>query len=235
MDKIREVLRTEKKYSITRETAGQIEARLSYILSFDHNCRDGKPYLVRSLYFDSFSNEDYVQKESGLECRKKIRLRTYGGEGVIKLEWKQKQGSMQKKTSLLVSREEAELLIQGDYGFLRRRKEEMAWAFYTLMTERLYRPKCMVEYQRLAFVLPVNNTRITLDSNITAEEGNDSLFGREQRGYPVIGYGKEILEVKYHHFLLEHIRTALSPYQLVEAAEGKYSAARYFGLGGNKL
>lgn len=230
-----EVLRTEKKYPVTRETAGKIEARLSYLLPLDEYCKNSIPYLVRSLYFDSFTDQDYFQKDSGVECRKKIRLRTYGNGGVIKLEWKQKQGHTQKKISLPVSREEAELLQHGSYAFLRERNEETAWNFYTLMTERVYRPKCMVEYKRLAFVLPVNNTRITLDSHITAEEGSCSIFHGIQRGYPVIGYGNAILEVKYNHFLLDYIRTALSSYELFEETQGKYSVSRYFGLGGNKL
>ena len=97
MDKIREILRTEKKYPITRETAGQIEARLSYVLSLDHNCRDGKPYLVRSLYFDSFSNEDYVQKESGLECRKKNPASDLWGRGCDKTGMETKAGKYAEK------------------------------------------------------------------------------------------------------------------------------------------
>lgn len=233
MKELLEVLRTEKKYPVTREVAGQIESRLSYLLPLDQYCKDGRPYLVRSLYFDSLYDQDYFQKESGLECRKKIRLRTYGDGGVIKLEWKRKQGSMQKKTSILVSREETERLLCGDYHFLKSREEKVAWDFYIMMTEGVYRPKCLIEYQRLAFVSPVNDTRITIDSNLTADEGDFSLFGEWQRGYPVIGYGKGILEVKYNHFLLDYIRTALSPYQLYEAAEGKYSASRYFALKGS--
>lgn len=235
MKELLEVLRTEKKYPVTRKTAGQIEAGLSHLLATDQYCKNGSPYLVRSLYFDSLYNQDYFQKESGLECRKKIRLRTYGGGETIKLELKQKQGSMQKKISMPVSREEAERLIHGDHSFLRSREEKAAWKFYTIMTEGAYRPKCLIEYRRLAFVSPTNDTRITIDSSLTAEEGNFSLFEGRQRGYPVIGYGKGILEVKYNHFLLDYIRTALEPYQLCEAAEGKYSAARYFALGGSKL
>jgi hypothetical protein len=235
MEGLQEVCRTEKKYPVGRKTAGQIEARLSYLLPLDEHCKNGKPYLVRSLYFDSMYDQDYFQKESGLELRKKIRLRTYGADGAIKLEWKRKQGKMQKKTSLTVSKEEAECLIRGDYGFLKERREETALRLYGLMTEAVYRPKCMIEYQRLAFTVPVNDIRITLDSQITSQEGSFSLFNEHQGGYPVIGYGRAVLEVKYNHFLLDYIRTALYSYNLVEAAEGKYSASRYFGLGGSKL
>ena len=87
MSEFLDVLRTEKKYTVSPLTAGQITARLSYLLPLDGNCENAKPYIVKSLYFDSLYNRDYMEKGSGLEFRKKIRLRSYGDDGIVKLEW----------------------------------------------------------------------------------------------------------------------------------------------------
>ena len=45
-----------------------------------------------------------------------------------------------------------------------------------MMTEEVYRPKCIVKYSRLAFTVPTNDIRITLDSGVSAQEGQFNLF-----------------------------------------------------------
>ncbi len=100
------------------------------------------------------------------------------------------------------------------------------------MTEEVYRPKCIVKYSRLAFTVPTNDIRITLDSGVSAQEGQFNLFQDSVSYYPVTEPGRITLEVKYNHFLLDYIRTALSSFELTETASSKYTASRYFGLGG---
>ena len=227
-----DVLRTEKKYTVSPLTAGQIAARLSYLLPLDKNCENAKPYIVKSLYFDSIYNRDYREKDSGVEFRKKIRLRSYGDGGIIKLEWKRKQGDKQRKQSLLLSKQDAEKLIKGEYRCLLDYGGELPKQFYTMMSEEVYRPKCIVKYNRLAFTVPTNDIRITLDSGVSSQEGHFDLFRENIPYYPVTQPGWATLEVKYNHFLLDYIRTALSSYELTESASSKYTSSRYFGLGG---
>lgn len=227
------VLRTEKKYPVSPVVAGQIAARLSYVLKLDPNCREGKPYLIKSVYFDSLYDRDYYEKDSGLEMRKKIRLRTYGKDSPIKLEWKQKQGTKQRKLSLMIRRAHAEEILKGDYRCLLEYEGELPKQFYATMTEQVYLPRCMVQYQRLAYMLPTNDIRITLDSSISSQEGNMNLWDENLSVYPVSPVGKTVLEVKYNHFLLDYVKTALSGYELTETANSKYTAGRYYGLGGH--
>lgn len=233
MAELLSVLRTEKKYPVSPVVAGQIAARLSYMLKLDPNCLEGKPYLIKSVYFDSLDNRDFHEKDSGLEMRKKIRLRTYGNDSPIKLEWKQKQGAKQKKLSLLIGREDAEKILQGEYRCLLGYEGDLPKQFYAAMTEEVYRPRCLVQYQRLAFMHPTNDIRVTLDSNISAQEGSMNLWDDHNPVYPVSPAGKTILEVKYNHFLLGYIKTALVEYELTETANSKYTAGRYYGLGGH--
>lgn len=230
-----DVLRTEKKYVLPVHVAGAVKSRLSYILQPDEFCRDQKPYLVKSLYFDSLSDRDYYQKCSGLENRHKIRLRTYGDGGAIKLEWKRKQGSKQRKQSLLVSKQAAQELIDGSYRCLLEYDDDLARRLYAIMTEQVYRPKCLVQYERFAYALATNDIRITFDSNISAQEGNLELFSGAVAWYPVQPPNLVTLEIKYNHFLLEHIQTALAPFGLRETASSKYLRGRYFSMGASVL
>lgn len=235
MAELLSVLRTEKKYPVSPFTAGQIAARLSHILRLDPNCLDGKPYLIKSVYFDSLYDRDFIEKEGGLEIRRKIRLRTYGKDSPIKLEWKQKQGAKQRKLSLLITKNHAERILRGDYRCLTEYDGELPLRLYTVMTEQVYRPKCLVQYRRLAYIVPSNDIRVTLDSDISSYEGSLNFWTNSIPVYPVTETGKTILEVKYNHFLLDYVKTALADYELMETANSKYAAGRYFGMGGGKL
>ena len=126
------VVRTEKKYSISPCQCSKLLYRLEPIMRLDqHSGLDG--YMVRSLYFDSIYDNDYFDKVSGLEMRKKVRLRIYAPEQqTVKLELKQKQGSAQKKISLSISRDLAEEMIRGQYSGLLELGSDTAMMFYRL-------------------------------------------------------------------------------------------------------
>lgn len=230
-----DVLRTEKKYPVSGAQVYQLVSVLGQVFPYDEYCKDGRGYLVRSVYFDSFDNRDFFEKEAGVECRKKIRLRTYGPSGPAKLEWKQKQGSVQRKRSLILTREDAMALIAGEYQVLFSYEEPIAMEFYTLMASQLYRPRCMVQYYRLAFMVPVNQTRITVDSGLSSHEGCYGLFSGLPPLYPAAGLGHVTLEVKYNHFLPGYVKDILSPFGFLEVSNSKYVAARRYGLGGKPI
>lgn len=230
-----DVLRTEKKYPVSGRQVYQLRSLLRQVFPFDEYCRGGSGYMVRSVYFDSYDNQDFYEKEAGVECRKKIRLRTYGPDSPVKLEWKQKQGSVQRKRSLILTREDAEALIAGDYKALLSYDVPIAMEFYTLMVSKLYRPRCMVQYDRQAFAVPVNQTRITLDSGLCVHEGSYELFSESPSLYPAAGLEHATLEVKYNHFLPGYVKEILSPFGLIEISSSKYVAARRYGLGGRRI
>ena len=231
MSKEIRVFRTERKYILNQIQTSGIFARLSMIMQGDpHNGTNA--YMVRSLYFDTVFNDDYFDKMAGVERRRKIRLRIYDvNSPVAKLEIKEKQGTSQLKRSLTVTREEAIELQNGNYDVLRDRDEPLAGELYVLMTTKQYRPVCIVEYQRRAFMSPTNDIRITFDSKISSNEGNFSIFGDKLQNYPVFPMGKTILEVKYNGFLLSYIKDMISSLDCQESATSKYCMARIYGLG----
>ena len=235
MADILDVLRTEKKYPLSAYQAEVLRLRLLSILTPDRHSLGRDGYLVRSLYFDSFSNSDFFEKQAGVEFRKKIRLRCYGDGGVIKLETKQKQGSLQRKLSLSVTQAEAEALINADYAFLLERADPLARKLYAEMASNLYLPRCVVDYKRFAFTVPANDIRITFDSSISGSESNFNIFDRDLQLFPVPPLGGVTLEVKYNGFLLSYVKDALSLDGQPECASSKYCAVRTYSLGGLSL
>ena len=94
---MRKVLREEVKYILNLDEYSKKKNYLKHILNPDeHN--GGQGYLVRSLYFDTFDDRDFYEKEMGIELRRKIRLRVYDPKAnYAYLEIKQKQGKYQQK------------------------------------------------------------------------------------------------------------------------------------------
>lgn len=226
-----DVLRREIKYKVSAEAASRIKCRLSNVLSGDvHNTNEG--YIVRSLYFDTPANVDYYDKAAGVDYRKKIRLRIYNANADnAKLELKEKQNIFQRKRSLIVTRAEAEALISGQYECLRE-KGEFGSYIYALMNTECYRPSCVVQYVRQAYVSDTNDIRITFDRRLSANEGNFNIFDRCLQLYPVWLSENTIMEVKYNHFLLSYIKNMIDEADKLHVSSSKYCQCRMFGLGG---
>lgn len=118
-------------------------------------------YTVRSVYFDSIVNEDYRDKREHADEKKRIRLRVYDPDDQkAKFELKRKSFERELKESVVISREDAQRLLQRDYSALLHYDSDTARYAYDLMTTRLYRPVSLVEYDRRAFTHP-NFNKIT--------------------------------------------------------------------------
>ncbi len=224
--KMLDVFRREFKYGITEYEAAELRRRLPYVAAPDiHNGERG--YLVRSLYFDTVFDTDFEAKLDGIDRRRKIRLRVYKPESEsVKLELKQKEGGVQRKRSLTLSRTEAERLISGDYGCLLAREEPLARWLGTIMIAGCYLPRTIVEYDREAYCRDINDTRITFDSGLRATEASFDLFRSDLITYPVLYPGQLTLEVKYNRFLLSDIKDILGKVDRIQISNSKYCAAR---------
>lgn len=226
---IAQVMRKEKKFLLSRWEFYGLKHRLDGVLHGDpHNGPEG--YRVRSLYFDSIHDRDYFEKLSGLELRRKLRLRCYDPTGdFAMLEMKQKQGDTQKKRSLRLAREDAQRLCQGDFRPLLGyggEQEAFAMECYGMATRLCYRPCTIVEYQRMAYIGKENRIRITLDHNIVATESCMDLFAPDLAMNPVLDPSLAVLEVKYNNFLLSYFQRLLNVVDRPEVSVSKYYLAR---------
>lgn len=219
------VLRSELKYWIGYGDSLLLQTELSKLLRPDHYSQDGF-YRVKSLYFDSINQKDYVQKLDGTEERKKIRMRIYDEDtDTVKLECKKKNGALQHKESLLISREDALCYMEGDYGTLLDYPEELAWRLYCDMTLGCYRPAVVIEYERFAYLYGEYNTRITIDRNVRSSELSLNLFDKELPWVHTVE-DAVILEVKFNGKLIEPIKKILAKYHLTNVSVSKYGSGR---------
>lgn len=225
-----EVLREEKKYLIQLDEMYAISHKLSSVMSVDtHSLSEG--YSVRSLYFDSLYDRDYEEKEEGIECRRKIRLRNYSPtNNSAMLEMKQKQGVYQKKRSLKIKKEDALQLINGNYSILLKQDSDFATECYYVLNEYMYRPKTVVTYLRKAFAAKEQNIRITFDHHIKASETNFNIFDENINENYVLDPFLCVLEVKYNGFLLSYIKDILDCVEKPQLSVSKYCLGRSYTL-----
>ncbi len=221
------VLRQEKKFLINTVDCVSLSGKLEKVMISDtHNGSHG--YSIRSLYFDTPFDDDFFEKQAGIELRRKVRLRCYNpNDDYAMLELKQKQGEYQLKRSLKVTAADAERLIAGDYTPLLSYTEPFAAEMYGLMSCRCYRPKAIVEYNRKAFIAAENRIRITFDSRIVSTESSFELFNPRLNMNPVLSLYDAVLEVKFCGFLLGYIKDLISRVDKSELALSKYCLARH--------
>lgn len=221
-----EVFRVEQKYILSYPKARDLADRISAILPRDANSGpDG--YKVRSLYFDTVFDKDKTEKDIGIEKRRKIRLRIYNADiSTAKLEVKEKSSQYQRKRSVKLPAGDALSLCRGDYEFLGRMQSALALEIYSLMTTQMYRPKCIVEYDRVAFVGNFNEVRITFDSNLKAGVGNPERFSGDPVLIPSADPGIVTLEVKYNGFLPTYIKSLIDTVDRSATSASKYIACR---------
>lgn len=222
----RDVLRQEHKFLMSTLEYKKLAGRLAKCLALDpHNGSTG--YMVRSLYFDTLGNSDYEEKLDGSELRRKFRLRVYDtrSDGAY-FEMKQKQGMYQRKRSLKLSRADAELMANGIYTPLLKYNAPFAAECFALLNLRAYRPKVIVQYDRYAFIAKENETRITFDHSLCANEGSTDIFSDRLCLYPILDPYAAVMEVKYNHLLLHYIKELIKEADKSAMSVGKYFLAR---------
>ena len=213
----------------------------------DEHGNEGK-YFIRSLYLDDIYMADFNQKNAGLSRRRKYRIRIYDcSDDVIKFEIKDKFDSYISKKSSIITRDQCESILKGDFGFvsdmiLHNRQTAESEKNRALRMGcidcacKILRPQVIVDYDREVFICDEGNVRMTFDMNLRAGQGTGSIFDPHLPTVPAYENGKMILEVKYDDYLPQFIRRMLRSKKLSlwQSAESKYSLcciaqANYFG------
>jgi len=222
--------RYELKYYLNEIQSQRSLQQLSRLMQMDSNCKNQQGYRVRSLYFDSIDDECLYQKQSGNLLRKKIRLRTYGegSNNTVKFEIKRKHGQIVRKDTTTISKEAAKEICLGNYALLLDKNDPVLNEIYTTFVTKLYKPKVIVEYKRVAFVSPVSNIRVTFDQDLRSNINHLDLFSAVKDSMPVIIESKQILEIKFDDFFPGHLKNVLSAVSSERMAISKYTLARRF-------
>lgn len=195
-------------------------------MSQDIHQQEGS-YPIRSVYFDDAFDRCMEENEAGVDQRKKIRIRSYDpAASEMKLEIKEKNRGLTRKTSCLITREECLQLLRGQrpQGFDQRAPLNL---LKLESLKSLMRPVVLISYDRTAYVYPVGNVRVTFDRNITAAKDCSSLLAPQlSQATPVLPTGVHILEVKYDELLPPFIGQLLELGSLQQIAFSKYYLGR---------
>ena len=222
-----EVLKTfrhEYKYIIPYEDMLYIRSKLDNVLTLDR----GNSYIVRSLYFDDFNDTDYYDKQGGEINRKKIRLRIYDVEDdYAKLEIKRKYDIHQLKESLVISKNIAKEIINGNYESLLEIDNDLAKKIYTYLRDG-YRPKVIIEYDRVAYITNTT-TRITFDLNVRKSNDFDNFYEKKINDFELTNKADVILEVKFDRFLEPYIS------KILDKVTSRYQSVSKYVMGRNVL
>ena len=219
------VLRQELKYFIKNIDSSSIEDFLKSVLIRDENCPDNG-YELSSLYFDTIDDQDFNQKLDGIIFREKYRIRIYNKNlDTAKFEIKRKLNNTIEKLSTKISKDDIAQLENKNFEVLNK------YSGFEYAANRMqylnYSPSVIVQYNRKAFLLPFNNIRITLDSNLRSYGFNVSLFNiNKLKSAKVSKNELQIIEVKFENYLPEFILSFLSKFKAVRSSISKYALAR---------
>ncbi len=221
--------RHELKYYINYIDYMNLKSRLSAIFTLDKNANSEGYYLVRSLYFDNKSNNNYYEKLSGVENRNKYRIRIYNlSTSPVKLEIKSKAGSVILKESTIINATDAGKLISGDCSCLLDYRNKTANKIYYQFTRDHYRPVVIIDYIRDAYHFDLNNIRITFDRKIKKNEVDfNGLFKKHIDMSHVLGNSKIVMEIKYSGTIPVWIKNILQLDRFEWCAISKYTLSRY--------
>lgn len=222
------IFRHEWKHEINRSDILALRHRLQAVAQPDGHAVDGK-YEIRSLYFDNLSDKILREKLDGINIREKFRIRYYNGNtAMIHLEKKSKVGGLGKKASAVLTKEEAQAIVDGDYGWMMKSGRPLVQEFYTKITVQGLRPKTIVDYTREPFVYAPGNVRVTLDDQIRTGLSCTDFLNPECVTIPAKDT-PAILEVKWDTYLPDIIRDAVQLEGRRTSAFSKYAACRIYG------
>ena len=220
--------RHEWKHEINYADRLILLMRLSAVMKRDSHAVGGM-YRIRSLYFDTMSDKALREKIDGVNIREKFRIRYYNDDtSYIVLEKKSKYGRLCAKESCSLSKEEAQAIVDGEYGFLSSSGRQLCVELYSKMQSQGLRPKTIVDYTRDPFVFAPGNVRVTIDYDIRTGLLRTDFLNPKTLTLPA-GVSPIILEVKWDEYLPDIIKDAVTITGRRAGAFSEYEQCRIYG------
>lgn len=223
------VFRHEMKYLISSVQVQMLKSRLNHIVPLDSHVSAAGSYRIRSLYFDDYDNRCFYENENGTDPREKFRIRIYNQDLCrISLECKRKERGKTRKTACSLSLEQTKLLMAGIPVPDIVDQPPLLQRLTVQMLTRRMQPVVIVEYDRIPYVYPSGNVRITLDTSISSCSDPACFLEQTIPRRPVLPMGQQLLEVKYDGFLPDFLYRSLSLGNLRQTAFSKYYLCRKY-------
>ena len=223
--------RHEYKYLIDSRTEEILKIRAQGVLMPDSHADAAGSYYIRSLYFDDRYDSCLRENISGTDPRSKFRIRYYNSDtSVLHLEKKSKERGMTRKESCSLTLEECRQFMEGNIPEITGEMPDKKKKLFSEMMVRGLVPKVIVSYERLPFVYPGGNVRVTFDRKLVSSLQIESFLDGANMERPVFASGQSILEVKWDEVLPRHIQMVLNLDCLQWTAFSKYSMCRRYHL-----
>jgi len=220
--------RHECKHEISYADSLTLQMRLSAVMKKDSHAIDGK-YEIRSIYFDTPEDKALREKINGINFREKFRIRFYNEDtSFIHLEKKSKINGLCSKESCLITKEEAQRIIDGDIAWMIESDRPLCKELYSKMVYQRLSPKTIVDYTRIPFIYGPGNVRATIDFNIRTGDYRTDFLNPETLTLPA-GKSPIIFEVKWDEYLPDIIRDAVTISGRHVSAFSKYEQCRIYG------
>lgn len=221
--------RHEIKYVISNAQLEIIKSRIDHLIPPDPHVDQTGAYSVRSLYFDDYDNRCYYENENGTDPREKFRIRIYNHstERII-LECKRKERGKTQKSACPLTLEQTQMLMQGKVLPDIAEQPPLLRKLTLQMLLHGLRPVVIVEYDRIPYVYPNGNVRITLDTNMASSSSVRCFLDERIPKRPVMPAGQQLLEVKYDAYLPDFIHRSLQLQDLWQTAFSKYYLSRKY-------
>ena len=161
--------------------------------------------------------------------REKFRIRYYNGDtSFIHLEKKSKLNGLGTKYSALLTKEQAQAIVDGRIDWMMENEDSLVQELYCKMKYQGMRPRTIVDYTREPFTYPPGNVRVTFDYNIRTGLNCVDFLDTECVTIPA-GDAPIILEVKWDEYLPDIIRDAVQQPGRRVTAFSKYAQCRIYG------
>ena len=194
----------------------------------DSHTPDNGRYLIHSLYFDDYKDTSVYTTNSGLSKRFKWRIRYYGDDlDYIVLERKEKINSRcHKKSCKLTLTEYDKIISRNITDIVYDTNKELLKELARDMLIYDYRPKVIVDYERIAYVEEITNVRITFDMKISASYELEHFLDGDYTKFYIQETGENVLEVKFDDILPSYIRNIVESYGFNQTSFSKYYYSR---------
>ncbi|WP_195574527.1 polyphosphate polymerase domain-containing protein [Paenibacillus sp. 1001270B_150601_E10] len=221
--------RNELKFFINHHQYLTIQKRLKHLVPQDKHVGPTGEYHIRSLYFDDINNTALHEKLGGIRDRAKYRIRIYNKQDqIIHFEKKIKFKDYIAKVKEPLTREMHDQIMAGHYDILRCPDRPLLMEIHQEITQRLLRPKVIVDYVREPFICENGNVRITFDKELRTGLHNVNLFDPKLETIRALDHNLIILEVKYDQYLPAYIQAALQLEGLNRQSASKYVICRKY-------
>jgi len=222
--------RYERKYLISTKQKNEIISHLDKYLVDDPFSMNGSNYTIYNIYFDT---PDYSVIRNSIQkpiYKDKLRLRSYKSPledtDFVFLEVKKKfEGRVNKRRVILKYKDAVNYIENGILPRFETYLEQqiMNEIDYFVKTYDL-KPGSFIRYDRIAFMTPDDQLRVTFDHNIIFRNENlhiNDISGNEVLSEPDIW----LMEVKCEDNFPLWLVKILSEYQLYSQSFSKYGKA----------